>query len=690
MPSALGILTTFAIYAKLHSNTMRISSALASIIGIINTAIAIISSWGILFFIGEPMQAINLASIFLLVGIGMDDSFLVLSAWERSRSIGKGPERLGNCYKEAGTAITISSLTNIGSLLVGALMPGFRAVQIFCKFTAVAILFLYMWTLLIFGGSLIIIDKFDMCVKRYCIECRKLIPGLCESTSKSEAIEGKELNSKHKSSMKKVSHNVNSEGIVKKTVTKYIPIMLSNGYGKILVILLYICYVGFAGYGYTIVMTGLSRKNLVSDVSYSRYFFEKEDNYFRTNPYRFHVMINGDIDYSTAETQQKILELLQSLKHSIYIDSNSNFTENWLDISSRILKERYTNNLSFQTEDDYVRELIIAMKSNHRTRSVYKDWINISKDNKIEASRFFLQSSQVKSSYQEMKMINDLREIVQNNKDNFEITVFNPYQPFWDQLSWLNELSNLAIIFSGISVVLVAFLLLPQKKKAEGLFCVTFTVFSIALGIQGFMPFLGIYQDVISMICLIMATGFSVDYSAHTTYHFLLSMEENEGSDSASTDAIYSIFDNIGIPLLEAGISTIIPIASLLFLPSYILKSFAKLLCIVIVFGIFHGLLVIPVLLSLFTDFEKTYRQIVGPKESKISPGTKDLHDTDNIHGKPPIRQTSVLKTLYEYKNQDTQHAPKINDLTRKETFTNQPDVNKSFEIIEYSDERLI
>jgi len=108
------------------------------------------------------------------------------------------------------------------------------------------------------------------------------------------------------------------------------------------------------------------------------------------------------------------------------------------------------------------------------------------------------------------------------------------------------------------------------------------------------------------------------------------------------------------------------------------------------VFGIFHGLLVIPVLLSLFTDFGKTYRQIAGSKESKIRPVAKDQHDTDNINDETLKRQLSALKTYFEDKNQDTQHAPKTNDLTRKEIFTNELNVNKSFEIIEYSDERLI
>merc|ERR1719273_1198465 len=106
---------------------------------------------GTSLLVGESMQAINLASIFLLVGVGMDDVFVVLSAWERSRNNTEPWKQLGSCYKEAGTAITISSFTNIGSLCIGILMPGFRSVQIFCKFTAITILFLYIGTLTIFG-----------------------------------------------------------------------------------------------------------------------------------------------------------------------------------------------------------------------------------------------------------------------------------------------------------------------------------------------------------------------------------------------------------------------------------------------------------------------------------------------------------------------------------------------------------
>merc|ERR550539_286863 len=105
---ALSVLTAFAVFSKLHTGSkIHLGQALAILIGIAITAAAIVSSWGLLFLFGESMQAINLASIFLLVGVGMDDIFVVLSAWERSRNNTEPWKQLGSCYKEAGTAITI-------------------------------------------------------------------------------------------------------------------------------------------------------------------------------------------------------------------------------------------------------------------------------------------------------------------------------------------------------------------------------------------------------------------------------------------------------------------------------------------------------------------------------------------------------------------------------------------------------
>lgn len=83
-----------------------------------------------LCYCGYNWQAINLASVFLLLGVGLDDTFVVLSAWRHTDSKESVEERMKECYKEAAVSITITSLTNILSFFVGAIFPGFNCVQV--------------------------------------------------------------------------------------------------------------------------------------------------------------------------------------------------------------------------------------------------------------------------------------------------------------------------------------------------------------------------------------------------------------------------------------------------------------------------------------------------------------------------------------------------------------------------------
>ena len=64
----------------------------------------------------------------------MDDTFVVLSAWWRTRIQDSVPRRMADAYEEAAVSITITSLTTVISFLVGAISP-FPSVQIFCIYT---------------------------------------------------------------------------------------------------------------------------------------------------------------------------------------------------------------------------------------------------------------------------------------------------------------------------------------------------------------------------------------------------------------------------------------------------------------------------------------------------------------------------------------------------------------------------
>merc|ERR1712038_666599 len=117
---------------------------------------------------------------------------------------------------------------------------------------------------------------------------------------------------------------------------------------------------------------------------------------------------------------------------------------------------------------------------------------------------------------------------------------------------------------------------------------------SIELGVVGFMTLWGVRLDSISMINLIMCIGFSVDFSAHISYHFM--SHKNMAMEDRVSDSLYAL----GLPITQGAISTILGVIGLALAPSYIFITFFKMVFLVIVLGALHGLVVLPVLLSLF------------------------------------------------------------------------------------------
>lgn len=178
----------------------------------------------------------------------------------------------------------------------------------------------------------------------------------------------------------------------------------------------------------------------------------------------------------------------------------------------------------------------------------------------------------------------------------------------------------------GIAVAVmtvVCFIFLPHLLMT----ClVTLTIIMILVGIFGFMYFWNITLSSITMIHLIMSVGFSVDYSAHVCSAYLLSTSVDRVS--RAKDAI----NHAAGPVLNGGISTLLGVVLLAASKSYIFESFFKIMLLVIIFGMAHAVLFLPVVLS-----------VIGPRneippsrpESKISiqlsnssrPGSKQESD---------------------------------------------------------------
>lgn len=96
------------------------------------------------------------------------------------------------------------------------------------------------------------------------------------------------------------------------------------------------------------------------------------------------------------------------------------------------------------------------------------------------------------------------------------------------------------------------------------------------------------------MITIIMSIGFSVDYSAHITYGYVIS------SEKLPSDRIRHALGALGWPLTQGAVSTILAVIVLADVPAYMIVTFFKTVFLSISLGLLHGLVFLPVTLSLF------------------------------------------------------------------------------------------
>src|SRR5690625_471885 len=70
-------------------------------------------------FFDRHRQLSNNSSCPFHSGVGMDDAFVLLAAWRRTSPTQSVPERLSHTYSEAAVSISITSLTNFISFMIG-------------------------------------------------------------------------------------------------------------------------------------------------------------------------------------------------------------------------------------------------------------------------------------------------------------------------------------------------------------------------------------------------------------------------------------------------------------------------------------------------------------------------------------------------------------------------------------------
>lgn len=553
--------------------------------GVVAAGLAIVSGFGTVSLCGIDFVSIVGVVPFLILGIGVDGMFLLMSGVTETNYDDSIETRIGETMRTSGVSITITSLTDLLAFAAGA-SSVFLGVRNFCIYSGAAVVFCFINQASIFMACIAINERrYEQ--NRHYVTCLPVkTKQQCEDEGRSECYI-------KCCSGRKPKNQRESESFLDRLPRWLVPKIVLKWPFKIIILLMFAAYLAVSVYGITKLGQGLELKNLVSKDSYYYQFRDWFDGNFPEG-ISVSFVFDSEMEYSATPTQTKIKELISNVKNESTIQDN--FEINWLASFKNDALYENSSETSFITN----LKLFLSKRSNSRFEN---DVVIDSARNVIKASRIHLISESIKGTQEKGNFMLRMRELA--SKSSLSVFAFSPGFIYYEQyVAILSQTLQTFGIAIGM-VFLVTCIFMPHPLL---LLYVTVTVAMITAGIFGFLPFLDLTLSSITMIHIIMSIGFSVDFAAHICHGYMIS------TGSTRNEQMRAGIIRSGAPVFHGAISSLLGVLILAFARSYIFHSFFKVMSLVVIFGILHALLLLPVVLSL-----------IGPK-----PTAKEAPETDN------------------------------------------------------------
>ena len=281
---------------------------------------------------------------------------------------------------------------------------------------------------------------------------------------------------------------------------------------RVVIVILGAGILAIAIYGTTFLDQSFDSSTLGKDGSYQKNFYQIKRKQFPQG-FDINIVVLDYKNYSDAGIQKQYLKLSEVAMKNKYIQNSSNWLKNYLSWSAEtntsIAGSNFTNRLlSFLSDPRYVV---------HRGHLKFADPTNLK--SKIIASRVVVRTKENADSTFKKDAMLSLRSDIDGLccLGAFPSTLnFIYYEQFVVILR--DTVRNLAVSGAAVLIVTLPYLIHPGVTLlvVAGFVCLVFELLAV-------MYVWGVSLNSISMIVIVMAIGFSVDYSAHIAHAFTVS-----------------------------------------------------------------------------------------------------------------------------------------------------------------------
>jgi len=149
-------------------------------------------------------------------------------------------------------------------------------------------------------------------------------------------------------------------------------------------------------------------------------------------------------------------------------------------------------------------------------------------------------------------------------------------------------LSSVGLCLLAVFVITLGLIAHPVTSGLVFI-CVVMTI----VDVLGCMNMWGLAIDSVSVIQLVVSVGLCVDYAAHVGHSFM------KMPGKSRSERVVKTLGDVGAAVLNGGISTFLATMVLAFSKSYVFRVLFQTFFLTVVLGLAHGMILLPVLLSL-------------------------------------------------------------------------------------------
>ncbi|KAL3804398.1 hypothetical protein HJC23_011326 [Cyclotella cryptica] len=574
-------------------------------------AMSTVAGFGVASLAGLIYGPVHSVLPFVLLGIGVDDAFVIANAFDREREgVPREKEddeslvkRGARALARSGASITVTSLTDLVAFAISA-SSALPALGSFCAFASINIFFLWALSATFFTSTMLLDEKRQRDNRRDMLCCLK------------------------RKTISDEEDNGSKEGFISRYFRYYHgPAILSKA-GKPVTLLVFAGLLGFGIYGTMELPVEDSSRSFIPSDSYVNDYAAAADNYFPSSGTSLYITFeNGEDIYASRTSLSALDSRVSGLSDkSPYIAEPDSVTtyQNVMAGMKNYLSTYGTAAIGNVTlgEDGWPTNYVDFVASLSAYASIFGPGAPYAQDVSFSSGQTNLEALRVKLEYVRLtklrrgEVIDDAdRQIESMDATREMVESWTDLPPAFPYCVKFIDIEGFKIINTelyrnvGLAILAVGVICLITVANVITALLITINVAACIVEILGFMYALGLVIDSVSVINLVLAVGLSVDYSAHIGHCFMV-----KGGYSKDNRVIEALAD-IGASVLNGALSTFLAVAVLLFSTSYVFRVLSIQFALTVGLGVLHGIVLLPVLLS-----------ILGPRpfSSAEEPKNKD------------------------------------------------------------------